>query len=182
LNHQFTRQRISAIFRTAATQRKVIWVLARLSRKRYCAGRIVALAYLLCVLAPSVAFAFGNAHLSEHCLFDDGFPAAPSHRADGASNEADVHSLNHQHAINHGGAAHHHHDSIQMADQSEPAPHDSHHVALDQQCCGMLCIAAMPVAVTEVATPSTLQGFLAPETERSLVESLPSQRYRPPIA
>jgi hypothetical protein len=162
----------------------VIQVLARLSRSVRCrAGRTVALIYLLCVLAPSFAFAFGAGGLSEHCLFDDGPVAALPYHLDVASSETRAHSFNHLHAHDHGGASHHHDASMHKADESSRAvPHSGHHAPIDLQCCGMLSIPAMPAAVTEVVTPSTPQAFLVPEAGRHLVENPPALLYRPPIS
>lgn len=160
-------------------------MLTRLSRsERYRAGWIAALSYLFCVLAPSFAFAFGNAHLSEHCLFDDSPVAGPTYQPDVASNDASADSSDRQPASHHADALHHHRGSMQMADESTPATphHNHHHTTLDQQCCGMLCIAAMPVALTEVAMPSAPRAFLMPEARRHLIESGPAQLYRPPIS
>ncbi len=145
---------------------------------------MAALIYLLCVLAPSSAFAFGNARLSEHCLFDDSAVAGLTYQPDTASSEAKAHSPDHEPVSHHAEAMHHHHRSMQVVDESVPAaPHHSHHHStLDQQCCGMLCIAAMPVALTEVAMPSSPRDFLMPEAGRHLVERWPAQLYRPPIS
>jgi hypothetical protein len=158
-------------------------VLARISRSnRYRAGRIIALIYLFCVLAPSFAFAFGNARLSEHCLFDDGLVAGLTYQLDAGSSATSVHSSTHQNAGDH--AMHHHHGAMQMADESIPAvpQHSHHHTTMDQQCCGMLCIAAMPVAVIEVATPRRPYAFMLPEAGRHLAGSAPARLYRPPIS
>lgn len=159
-------------------------MLARLSRSERCrAGRIAALIYLLCVLAPSFAFAFGDARLSEHCLFDDSPVAGLSYRSEAPSSEKGVHSSNRQPASHHADSVHHHHGSMPMADETTPAaPHHGHHSAMDQQCCGTLCIAAMPVAVIEVATPRPPRVVLVPEAGRHLAGSAPALPYRPPIS
>jgi hypothetical protein len=134
------------------------------------------------MLAPSFAFAFGDADFSEHCPSDDGLVRALIYQAGAASSEASVHSLNHRHTSNHVGAAHHHHGSMGMADQSAPAaPRGGHHATSHQQCC-VLCIPAMPAAMTEVATPSAPQAFFVPEAGLHLIGYLPTQLYRPPIS
>jgi hypothetical protein len=155
-----------------------------MSRSERCrAGHIVALVYLLCVLAPSFAFAFGEAHLNQHCLFDDGPVAGLSYRSEAPSGETNVHSPNHRPAAHHAGPMHHDHGSMQMAEDSAPAaPHHGHHAAMDQQCCGTPCIAAMAVALTEVATPRPPHVFLLPESGRHLAGSAPALLYRPPIS
>src|SRR5579872_1298256 len=92
-----------------------IQVLTRLSRSgRYRAGWMAALIYLLCVLAPSSAFAFGNARLSEHCLFDDSAVAGLTYQPDTASSEARAHSRDHEPVSHHAEAMHHHHRSMQV--------------------------------------------------------------------
>lgn len=165
-------------------ERVVSKVLARLSSGGRCrAGWILALVYLLCMLAPTFAFAFGGARLSDHCLFDDHPVAMATHQPDAASGKTDVHSSGPEHVTNHGGSVHHHDNSMQMADKATPAsPHNDQHAPIEQQCCGVLCIAALPATISEVATLPAPHAFLVPEAEDHLVEISPALLYRPPIS
>ena len=149
--------------------------------KRLLVGRLVALIYLVCVLAPGSALAFGNGHLSEHCLFDDGLAIAAAQRQGPDMHAASSSAGHHDQAA--GPVHHHQHDTgTPVAENSaSAAPPQHEHRTVDLQCCGMLCIAALPASISEVVTPSPTHAFALPETRGHLAGNLPLQHYRPPI-
>jgi len=158
--------------------------------KRLLVGRLVALIYLICVLAPSSALAIGNGRLSEHCLFDDRPVTSIAYRSIAHQESADADAAlrrasHHDHSSHSAAALHpHQHDrAISVAAGSDvPEPTQHQHQTVDLQCCGMLCIAALPAAISDVAKPSPTHAFALPETGRHLADSVPKLRYRPPIA
>src|SRR5579859_7286659 len=105
----------------ACTADETMLIFTRLSKAwRILAGRLLALLYLLCVLAPGSAFAFGNARFADHCLFDDGAFAAVFH-THGASSIA--HESGHKHASAPTDAMHHHDEQSDFAaESSTPSP------------------------------------------------------------
>ena len=145
-------------------------MLLRLTRSmRIRVGRIIALAYLFCVLAPAAALAWGSGPAP--CL-DDALLAdlVPVHHQMQAG---DVHDgVPHDHAGMH---AHH-----QTAAQDAPAQH--HHDGKAGPCCAMMCVSALPADLPGVAKPLQPISACAPEIVVSLHSAAPPQRYRPPIA
>jgi hypothetical protein len=171
---------IAAMVR-ASLNNDAIVMLTRLSQSgRLLAGRLLALVYLACVLAPGTAFAFGNARMAEHCLFDEGPAVTVSHdHAAGAALQHAGH-VHHQHG-DQAGATHDHSQHAQHVKQTAPAQPQSGDPSMQLQCCGMLCISALPVALREVATPGLTHAFVVSENGRHLADSVPPRHYRPPI-
>lgn len=147
-------------------------MLLRLTRPlRIRVGRIIALAYLFCVLAPAASLAWGNG--AAPCL-DDGRLADPvpvhhqmqaGHMHDGTS---------HGHTEPH---AHH-----QAADKDVPAQHRHGGDATVGPCCAMMCVSALPADLPIVTTPVQPMSACAPEIVASLHSAAPPLHYRPPIA
>src|SRR5258708_24147596 len=119
-------------------------MLVRLTRThRLKAGWILALAYLLCVLAPTISYALPGERSIAPCLTDDNhvpgmvhvhneMPTKQVHK-DGQVHD---HAATHSHASSDGD---HHPVSMAMYVKSDPRqpPHSS-----DAQCSGLLCISA----------------------------------------
>jgi hypothetical protein len=147
-------------------------MLLRLTRSmRIRVGRIIALAYLFCVLAPAVSLAWGSGPAP--CL-DDALLAdlVPVHQAAPASHAHG--DLPHDHAGMH---AHH-----QTATQDAPAPHHHDGKGAVGPCCAMMCVSALPADLPVVAKPLQPISACAPEIVISLHSTAPPQHYRPPIA
>ncbi|AWL99515.1 hypothetical protein [Bradyrhizobium amphicarpaeae] len=133
-------------------------------------GRIIALAYLFCVLAPAASLAWGSgpAPCLDETVLADLVPTQQQmlagHMHDGTS---------HDHA-----GAHAHH---QAAAQDAP---DSHHhggKGTAGPCCAMMCVSALPADLPTVAKPAAPVSTCAPEIVASLHSAAPPLHYRPPI-
>jgi hypothetical protein len=141
-------------------------MLLRLTRSiRVKVGWLVAMAYLLCVLAPGAALAFG---IGPAPCFGDQLPVvlAPSTQvhAVGAHDHAGTH-VHHQADVS--GAPHKHdHDG-----RNSPGP-----------CCPMLCVTALPADLPAIAKPLQPASLCDSEVYRSLSSKAPPLLYRPPIA
>ncbi|WP_439399700.1 hypothetical protein ACRQ5Q_06795 [Bradyrhizobium sp. PMVTL-01] len=133
-------------------------------------GRIIALAYLFCVLAPAASLALSNGPAP--CL--DGALLAgpvPAHQQMASHQHGDA---SHEHAGTH---AHH-----QTAAKDAPAPHHHGGKRTVGPCCAMMCVSALPADLPSVATPVQPTSTCAPEIAASLHSTAPPQHYRPPIA
>ena len=136
-------------------------------------GRLVALAYLFCVLAPAAALAWGNGPAP--CLGDDALlgglvpvdhQVVASHAHDG--------NVTHDHA-----GMHTHHET---AAQDIPAPHHHDGKGKPGPCCAMMCVIALPADLPGVAKPVQPISACEPEIVASLHSEAPPLLYRPPIA
>jgi hypothetical protein len=140
---------------------------------RITAGWLLALAYLLCVLAPGAALALGRGPVP--CFVDELVPVAlvsdqhdpvPVHvHADGSPHD-------------HGGVHTHHHADAGTA----PIGHNHKHDTLPGPCCAMLCVSALPANLPTLAKPSQPVSMCVIETSRSVPGEPPTLHYRPPIA
>lgn len=150
--------------------------------KRLRAGWIVALAYLFCVLAPTLSVALPGSQAIAYCLTDgDHMPGLVHvHREsiaqhvhhegqvqDHAGTQADAHV-----------AGDHQAKSVAMSDGSSPekAPHPS-----DGKCCGLMCVTALPASDVSIAKPLLPKAVRVSENFRKLRDNAPARLYRPPI-
>jgi hypothetical protein len=146
-------------------------MLLRLTRSmRIRVGRIIALAYLFCVLAPAASLALGNGPAP--CLDD--------------SLLADLVPVHHQMQASHthGGASHHHegvHAHHQTAAHDAPAPNHHDGKGTPGPCCAMMCVSALPADLPSVAKPLQPVSACSPEIVASLHSAAPPLLYRPPI-
>lgn len=147
-------------------------MLARLTNPiRIRAGWLLALVYLLCVLAPAAALAAGN---DAPCLEAE-TGMATMIQADSMQAELDSVATLHIHQAgshDHGALhtddnhAHHHHGG-----KISPGP-----------CCAMLCLSAVPADLPAIAKPSLPISVLVSASFRPLRGEAPPLLYRPPIA
>ena len=147
------------------------------------AGWIVALAYLLCVLAPTISYALPGEHSLAPCLADDNHVPGivPVHsemttkhvHKDGQVNE---HSATHAHAGSDGN-----HHQVSMAMDSKPASEKGPHSS-DGQCCGLMCVSALPASLIDIVTPSMPMAVREAERFLEVTDNPPSRLYRPPIS
>jgi hypothetical protein len=166
---------------TSPTWRQVqALMLVRLTRsRRLTAGWTAALVYLLCVLAPGAALAFGRGPAP--CFIDEVVPVAiiakshdsapMTHRhADGTVHDHDA-MHGHHHADAGDAPPAHHHDGKTHDGMTSPGP-----------CCAMLCVTALPADLPLIVKPSQPTSLCAAEAEWSAPGKAPPLLYRPPIA
>ncbi|WP_438744054.1 hypothetical protein [Bradyrhizobium sp. U531] len=146
-------------------------MLLQLTRSmRIKVGRLIALAYLFCVLAPAASLAWGG---PAPCFEEPALAAAmPMHHQMAAGHAHD--GAMHDHA-----AAHAHH---QIAAQDAPAPHHHDGKGTVGPCCAMMCVSALPADLPNVAKPLLPVSTCAPESVTSLLSTAAPLHYRPPIA
>ncbi|MCS3727485.1 hypothetical protein [Bradyrhizobium betae] len=147
-------------------------MLLQLTRSmRIRVGRLVALAYLFCVLAPaaSLAWGAGPAPCLDGAILADLVPAHHQMQADHMHGVA-----SHDHAGPH---AHH-----QTAAQDTPAQHHHDGKGKAGPCCAMMCVSALPADLPAVAKPVLPISACAPDIVVSLHSEAPPLLYRPPIA
>lgn len=129
------------------------------------AGFLAAL-YVVCVLAPSAAFAFGDGSRAAHCLTEDhhGLQSGQAHMT---AEKAHVHA---------DGTSHVHSDAI--------TPSKDHHgnASSDGQCCGLFCFSALPASDVEILVPSILRGPVQTARIQGFVDHLPPRLFRPPLS
>jgi hypothetical protein len=154
--------------------------LTRLKRVR--AGRIVALIYLLCVLAPTMSFALPGLHSLASCLTDTNHVSGMMHvhaEAPTAHVHADGHV--HDHAMAHSHAGPSDAGSIQASAASEQTPSKESHSS-DGQCCGLMCVTALPATVIDIVKPAAPTALCELEGFRNVADNAPPRHYRPPIS
>ena len=145
------------------------------------AGRLLALAYMFCVLAPAMSFAFADGARAAPCLTEN------------------EHGMGIVHVHEHGGVAKHVHADGRTHDHSSPAvapdgeqvaaaaadsnslPLD-HHKSSGGQCCGMVCVNALPATAAEFVRPIVPRSICLFTDYRAIADNGPPQLYRPPIA
>jgi hypothetical protein len=59
----------------------------------------------------------------------------------------------------------------------EKAPHSS-----DGQCCGLMCVTALPATVVNIVKPAAPTALCERERFRSVADKGPPRLYRPPIS
>jgi hypothetical protein len=138
-------------------------MLIHWTRARSRVASAVALLYLLCVLAPAAAFAIGDGSRVLNCLTDDNHGLRSAH----------VHHV-HQHDS---GKAHVHADGTSHEHSKAPDGKSS-----DGQCCGLICLSALPASISEVETPALPAMVAASANQEDVAGKTPDRLYRPPIS
>ena len=146
-------------------------MLIRLTKAmKWWAASTLALAYLLCVLAPAAAFAFGDGSRAAHCLTDDNHGLRSAH-----AHEHNNHEHNgHEHGDR---TAHVHEDGTSHEHSKAPNSKSS-----DAQCCGLMCLSALPTNVLEVNTPVLPATIATSANQEDVAGNPPDRLYRPPIS
>lgn len=143
-------------------------MLTRLTRaKRLTAARLLALAYLFCVLAPGSALALGDAASCFVRLIP--MTAVQLHE----------NSL-HQHHEAHGNQHSSPHADADNT-QHDHAKHDHKGKTLPGPCCAILCLSALLADLPDIAQPSRLTSVCISERLQRLTGEPPPLHYRPPI-
>jgi hypothetical protein len=140
-------------------------MFVRLTRpKRARAGWLVALLYLVCVLAPGTALALG----------------APAQWLPAEIEQAAV-AHTHDHS---GHGASHQHGGMHAADQADAddAKHKHDGTTSPGPCCAMHCLSAIPADLPAIAKPVLPVSLCVSENYQRLPGEAPPLLYRPPIA
>lgn len=155
-------------------------MLVRLTRtKRLRAGWLIALAYLLCVLAPTISYALPGLHTPAPCLTDVNHVPGMVHVHSGPQH---VHKDGgiHDHAAAQGHFAA---DDRSMSETSDSSSVPEKAADLsDGQCCGLICVTALPATVIDIMKPSALPVLCEAEGSRDVADNAPPRLYRPPIS
>lgn len=146
------------------------------------AGWFVALAYLFCVLAPTLSFALPGSQATPYCLTDEDHVPGMVH----VHHEGIMHVHKDGHAHHHSGVQTHadssvDHDAKPVALKGDSGPAKAPHSA-DGNCCGLMCVTALPATLVDVAKPLVPKAVREAESYRKLTDNAPPQRYRPPIS
>lgn len=143
---------------------------------------MIALAYLLCVLAPTLSFALPGSQATAHCLTVEDHTASAVH----AHGEGMMHAHQSGHVHHHAGvgtqaepAVTHVVKAAGLKGDSSPAkaPH-----AMDGKCCGMMCVTALPAIFAAVTQPAMPKAVRVSDSYRELTDNVPAVHYRPPIS
>lgn len=168
-------------------------MLMRVTR-RLKAGRLLAVIYLICVLAPSASSAFGAAG-SSTCLMQDAYGMGVAHVHDQTarivqSSREDGHAHGssgpvHSDPIHTGHVQSEHsddHDDLTTAGaEASSSAGDQHKSTGVGHCCGMVCVSALPATVAEIIQPSIVSSLCASANYQNVADKAPARLYRPPI-
>ncbi|WP_108521030.1 hypothetical protein [Bradyrhizobium algeriense] len=152
-------------------------MFVRLTRaKRLKAGWLLALVYMLCVLAPGISFAFSDGlRATAH-----GLGVVHVHELSEASAQhAHQGGHVHEHSASH---AHDGHKDVAYVADEAPAPSSGPHQTSGAQCCGVVCLSGLPATIVDIVKPSAPTSICASENYRSAVDNAPPRHYRPPIS
>jgi hypothetical protein len=151
--------------------------------RRLRAAWFVALAYLFCVLAPTISYALPGEHALAPCLADDDHVPGMVHVHHEMPTQH-IHKDGHGH--DHSGmhsdmnaAGDQQAKSVTLGDASIPAkaPHSS-----SGQCCGLICVTALPATLIDIVRPSAPTVLCEVEGYRKVTDNAPPRLYRPPIS
>jgi hypothetical protein len=152
-------------------------MLARLNKPlRLKAGWSIALAYLFCVLAPGVSFAFADGSRSAPCIIEDHDPGMHMHESAVGRH------------IHESGAIHNHVHGASMAHEGMTAHEDGAlpvkepQKTADTRCCGLVSVSAIPASETVLVQPEALASLCEAVSTRGLADNSPPKLYRPPIS
>ncbi|WP_445490916.1 hypothetical protein [Rhodopseudomonas sp. RCAM05734] len=159
-------------------------MLVKLTRnRRMKVGWIVALVYLLCVMAPALSYALPGDHavpcMSMGSLMSGAIPmhdeaAQPMHaRLDGQVHDHSAHAM----AMSGDEPST---MSSAMDDDEAPAQKGPH--ATGGKCCALMCVSAMPASLYDIAMPPLSTEVRIVATYRAAADNAPAMHYRPPIA
>jgi hypothetical protein len=144
-------------------------MLARLNKlQRLKAGWCIALAYLFCVLAPSMSFAFADGSTSAPRIIEDYGPGMH------------MHGSAHRHL--HDASAVHDHSQGASVLENEAVPGKAPQKTSNTRCCGLISLSAIPAGEIVLVRPTALASLCETESTRDVTDNTPSGLYRPPIS
>jgi hypothetical protein len=159
-------------------------MLVRLTRtKRLRAGWFLAQIYSLCVLAPTISYALPRAHAAAPCLTDENHVPGMVHVHNEMPTQH-VHEDGHVHD-HPGGHSHANSDgdehAVSMAPDGKSIPEKAPH-SFDGQCCGLMCVTALPASVVDIVKPAAPTALCELERFRNVADNASPRLYRPPIS
>jgi hypothetical protein len=156
-------------------------IVCLIRTRRVGAGWFVALIYLLCVLAPTLSFALPGSRAVTPCLTEAAHGRGIVHmHADAPIKHVRIDGHVRDHANVHSHANSGDQDrSTALNGKSVPekAPHSS-----DGQCCGLMCVTALPATLIDIVKPSAPTALCEVEGYRTVTDNAPPRLYRPPIS
>jgi hypothetical protein len=161
-------------------------MLVRLTRdQRKKAGWIVALVYLLCIMAPTLSYAMPGKQAVSGCMTIEHVATGSMHMRDlpAPARLTHVDEAMHDHAQAQPTAMSGDDLSLmsaEMSDEDTPPSKGPH--TTSGQCCVLMCIGAMPAPLLEIASPSGLTVVRMTTSYRATADNAPDVHYRPPIA
>lgn len=157
-------------------------MLVRLTKaRRLWAVRFAVLVYALCILAPTLSFALPGSHAVSPCLTDANHTPGMMHvHAEAPAAHLHANGTMHDHAAAHSHTGASHDAAAIKAMSPEQSPAKGHKSGAE--CCGLMCLTALPATLVEIATPCVPTSAPAIETYREVADNGPSLLYRPPIA
>lgn len=155
---------------------------------------MIALAYLFCVLAPTLSFALSGNQAGSYCMTEDHAPGM----AGVHDNEVHDDHVRSDHVHREGmmqipedGHAHHRSGVPALADFA--ADHDAKPIVLtidagsakashsaNGKCCDLMCVTALPAPLVAVAQPAAPKAIRVSGDYRKLTDNTPCRLYRPP--
>ena len=147
---------------------------------RLMAGRLLSAIYLLCVLAPTLSFAFADGARAAPCLTEDEHGLGIVHVHEHVQLAQHLHDDGraYDHAVT---AAGFEPDAGLLWSEADPeVPAGNHHKSAPGQCCGMVCVSALSATITEIAQPAVPPARCVSVNYRDVVKNTPHQLYRPP--
>ena len=158
-------------------------MLVRLTRvRRLWAVRFAVLVYALCIFAPTLSFALPGSHAVSPCLTDASHTPGTVHvHAQAPAAHLHANGIMHDHAAVHSHAGPSH-DAAAIKAAVSPAQTPAKGHASAAECCGLMCLTALPATLVEIATPSVPTATQAIEGYLEIADNGPSLLYRPPIA
>ncbi|KZD21203.1 hypothetical protein [Tardiphaga robiniae] len=150
------------------------------------AGWIVALVYLLCIMAPTLSYALPGEHAVVPCMTMEGVVSGSMHMHDEAvqpmhahiDGQMDGHSSAHSMAMFDDDEQ----SSMSAAMDGDKAPSKNGPHTTSGQCCALMCVSAMPAPLFDIAMPSMPTVVRIVTSYRAVADNAPAEHYRPPIA
>jgi hypothetical protein len=133
------------------------------------AGWIVALVYLLCVMAPTLSYALPG-EFAVPCMSMGGL----------MSDSMQMHDHSPAHAM--AMSDDHERSSMSAAMDGEEAPSNKGPHTTSGQCCALMCVSAMPAPLFDFAMPPVPTVVRIATGYRAAADNAPAVQYRPPIA
>lgn len=125
------------------------------------AALVLAILFGVCIIAPSLGFAFADSRATAHCLTDNHHGTAKSQKT--------------SHDHDHGQAESHNHSDLSQLDT------DQTDNAAPGSCCGLFCLTALSAAHSPAFGPQLNASSPYPALQDAVTGGQPGRINRPPI-